>query len=210
MRTTAEVRWFGNGPIEDAIFDWFHQTEFTPGVEIREDRYLVFVDCASVGVKLREDAMLQIKALRDPPRTVTYPRHVLGRSDTWVKWTASQPLPRALLGELVEADREWFSLGKRRWTRLYATKGAVPEEVPHDRPIDQGCAVELVEILHGHSVWWSLAFEAFGPADQVPLLLQHTGDRFFQFSPPPVALTSTHSFSYPAWLSSLPRRPSRG
>lgn len=89
--------------------------------------------------------------------------------------------------------------------RSYGLAGVTPKEVAKEVRGDAGCGLELVEISYGQSVWWSLAFEAFGPAREGSRILERTAKQFFSASAPPTKLTATRSFSYPAWLTSLPR-----
>lgn len=207
MLTTVEVRWFHRESLPGAMLESFQEGPLVPGVEFREDRHLALPGCISVGVKLRNDRVLDIKSMRGLPRAVEYPNSIVGRSRTWVKWSAGRPFPRDFLSAIHRDGPEWVNVRKHRWIRRYALAGEEPEEAPHDSVLDAACDVEIVEITYQHSTepssWWSLAFEAFGAPDDGRLLLQRTAEHFFRSSQPPKALTAACSFSYPAWISLL-------
>ena len=70
---------------------------------------------------------------------------------------------------------------------------------------DLACAVELTEIRTGGQAWWSLGFEATGPADLLRSALQATAALIFdQALPGGVELGTDNSRSYAEWLR---RRP---
>ena len=54
MFHTAEARWFIPVALPDAVLDWFRAGRplGSEGVQVHE--YLLFPDCESVGVKLRD------------------------------------------------------------------------------------------------------------------------------------------------------------
>jgi hypothetical protein len=67
---------------------------------------------------------------------------------------------------------------------------------------EPGCAAELTEIHAGGQVWWSLGFEATGPADQLQNALQNTAMQLFaQPLPGGVELGMSDCQSYAQWLS---------
>ena len=66
---------------------------------------------------------------------------------------------------------------------------------------DLACAVELTEIRTGGEAWWSLGFEATGPADLLRRALQATAALVFARPlPGGVELGTDNSRSYAEWL----------
>ena len=54
MLHSAEIRWFVPGQIPQAVLDWFGAGHALKPEEKRIDEYLMFPDCDTVGVKLRQ------------------------------------------------------------------------------------------------------------------------------------------------------------
>jgi hypothetical protein len=62
--------------------------------------------------------------------------------------------------------------------------------------------VELTEIQAGGQTWWTLAFEATGPASQLRAQLEAAAALVFvQALPGGMELTADHSQSYLQWLT---------
>src|SRR5437764_7681412 len=97
MLDSAEIRWFLPSPSSgfvDAVLKWFKSQYTADGVgvqsEKREDSYLVFPGCDSIGVKLRAGKDLEIKAIAASPRPFQLDSGVSGRIDQWVKYSIKQ------------------------------------------------------------------------------------------------------------------------
>ena len=67
-----------------------------------------------------------------------------------------------------------------------------------DRVRGAECGVELTEVRSGGETWWSLGFEATGPAD---LLESTVALMFAEPLPGDVELDMNHCQSYAEWLS---------
>ena len=52
--TSAEIRWFFGGTVDDIIFSWFTAGNLHIESPPRTDKYLLFPDSVSTGVKFRE------------------------------------------------------------------------------------------------------------------------------------------------------------
>jgi hypothetical protein len=62
--------------------------------------------------------------------------------------------------------------------------------------------VDLTEVRVGDETWWTLGFEASGPADLLRSTLQGTAELMFAQPPPGDAeLDMSHGQSYAEWLS---------
>jgi hypothetical protein len=70
------------------------------------------------------------------------------------------------------------------------------------RATEPACAVELTEVSSGSETWWSLGFEATGPADLLRSTLQRTAALVFARAlPADVEFGMSHCQSYADWLS---------
>ena len=121
-----------------------------------------------------------------------------GRLESWQKWSFPCDQPSQGRGDpagwrLVSKRRRvsWFSLADGS-VRPYVTG---PGEMP-------GCAVELTDIHIGGEAWWTLGFEATGPARGLRNELQAAAALVFaQALPGGVELVMDDSRSYLQWLS---------
>ena len=73
---------------------------------------------------------------------------------------------------------------------------------------EPGCAVELTEVSLRGEAWWTLAFEATGPAGLLRSQLEATAALVFDHAlPGGMELGTENSMSYAEWLR---RPPTRG
>jgi hypothetical protein len=71
---------------------------------------------------------------------------------------------------------------------------------------ESGCAVELTEVHTQGEAWWSLGFEATGPAGSIRNVLEVTAALVFTQALPGGAKPGTDdSRSYAEWLRRRPR-----
>lgn len=225
MVHSAEVRWLFPGEWNDAVRNWFLDAEKADAPKKspiaaldegeRVDKYLLFPACSTVGVKMRGGKKFEIKSLVVAPHPFDCELGS-GRTDHWVKWSFEnddlKPLEDALY-----ASGAWITLNKRRYVRKFSAGGPTLEEVWADLPKDElpesGCNIELtlIQILEGapSQTWFSLGFEAFGPAARVSAILDQTLSHFFQIfgafpgARPDTRLNARDCFSYPEWLATL-------
>ena len=204
---TSEARWFIPGSLPDEALKWFiaDRSLDPEGVQIHE--YLVLPDCPSVGVKLRE-GRFEIKAILEPPQPLGPDLPVKGRTDRWVKWSlASEGLQT--LEPALHQSGTWLKVRKERFLRRFAADtGRLVEVIapPGSFP-GSGVNLELTRIgaeINPRS-WFSLAFEAFGPAAVANQLLLDALRLFFKdHDPVPgMPLEEENSLSYPAWLAKV-------
>jgi hypothetical protein len=212
VQYSAEVRWFLADPIPDELQAWFASTAAFPpylaGWEAaRSDRYLRLPGCQTLGAKLRE-GKFELKALCAAPTRFALPHGVVGRSDSWVKWSYGEPpvepFVAALLAEPAETvagdHATWVDVTKLRWRRMFSLDGPL-REVPFDQQPQQGCGFELSQVSVFGAQYWSLACEAFGDLALVAGYLRQVTLHLFSAAPPPVPLSAANSWSYPAWLA---------
>ncbi|HME45556.1 MAG TPA: hypothetical protein VKF36_20865 [Syntrophorhabdales bacterium] len=213
MLHTAETRWFIPERLPDAVLDWFRagQPIDSEGVQVHE--YLLFPDCDSVGVKLR-DGRLEIKAMRGSPQTLILRSGIKGRTEQWVKWSLVSEALQALDPALHQSGR-WLKVRKERFLRWFThEQGRLTEVTGRQEPSAVvGCHIEVtrIDVDADPRFWFSLGFEAFGPPALTAAVLDDALFAFFdKHGPVPGrALSEKESASYPVWLTKLVNTPSR-
>jgi hypothetical protein len=131
------------------------------------------------------------------PGVLTVAGRARGRMESWQKWS----FPCGQLGPVGGMRVGWRPVRKRRRIGWFSSVGE-PALTPVPRPgEDPGCAVELTEVLTRGEAWWTLAFEAAGPADLLHSELEATAASVFAPAlPDEVELGVTDSMSYAEWL----------
>jgi hypothetical protein len=107
-----------------------------------------------------------------------------------------------MLSQDVHWSPDWTVIRKsRRITRFWLANRRIMAAVP-GQATEPGCAVELTEIHVGSRAWWSLGFEATGPADLIRSTLERAAALIFAQAPPgDVELGLSQCRSYAEWLS---------
>ena len=192
---SLEVRWIFPGQLETAVAGWF--SRFPATTESREDTYLLDPPTRGLSVKVRTGAALEVKVYRGSPGMLQVPGRARGRLEAWQKW--SFPFSPLRLDSAGPAG--WQPVRKtRRISRFSLASGpaAAPAPVPGGEP---WCAVELTEVRTRGQDWWTLGFEATGPADRLHSQLQAAAALVFaQPLPAAVRPGPDYSSSYAQWL----------
>jgi hypothetical protein len=192
---TLEVRWIFPGELETVVAGWFGR--FTAAVESREDTYLLSPHLPGLSVKVRAGGALEVKVYRGSPGILDVAGRARGHMEFWQKWSFPCGQPSQGGGEaagwrLVHKRRQlgWFSLAGEPVLARVPALGEEPR-----------CEVELTEVrVHGED-WWSLGFEAAGPADLLRGVLETTATLVFaEALPGGVELGMDDSRSYAEWL----------
>jgi hypothetical protein len=193
---TAEVRWILPGPLEAAVAGWF--ARFPAGLESREDAYLLHPVLRGLSVKLRAGRMLEVKSYEGSPGILDAAGCARGRIESWRKWS----FPVGPLSPGDAGPPGWAAVHKRRWITRFPPSGQrLVTDIP-ERATESACAAELTEVRSGGERWWSLGFEATGPAGLLRRALQDTAALMFaQALPGDVKLDLSHCQSYAEWLS---------
>jgi hypothetical protein len=196
---SLEVRWIFPGQLEAAVAGWFGR--FPARVESREDTYLLDPQLRGLSVKVRGGGALEVKVYRGSPGILEVPGRARGRLESWQKW--SFPCGPLSLDSVDPAG--WRPVSKRRRiSRFPLASGRI---VAHPQGLggEPGCEVELTAVRTRGQDWWTLGFEATGPADLLRAELEATAALVFaQALPGGVAPGPDDSRSYAGWLS---RRP---
>jgi len=198
---SLEVRWIFPGQLEAAVAGWFGR--FPAGTESREDTYLLDPELPGLSVKVRGGGALEVKAYRGSPGILEVAGRARGRMESWQKW--SFPFSPLSPGSAEAAG--WRPVRKRRRiSRFSPASGQIVARAPGAGQ-EPRCEVELTEVHVRGQDWWTLGFEATGPADLLRSQLQATAAVVFaQALPGGVHPGPDDSMSYAQWLGQRPGR----
>ena len=195
---SLEVRWIFPGELQGAVVRWFGR--FPAGTEAREDIYLLAPRLPGLSVKVRGGGALEVKAYRGSPGILAVAGRARGRMESWQKWS----FPFAPPGAGRAGPPGWRLVRKRRRiSRFSLASGQVVARVPGPGR-EPGCEVELTEVHAGGRDWWSLGFEATGPAGLLRRGLEATAALVFACAVPGAELGPDESRSYAQWLGQQP------
>jgi hypothetical protein len=178
---------------------WFGR--FPTGTESREDTYLLDPPLPGLSVKVRGGGALEVKAYRGSPGILEVAGRARGRLESWQKWSFPFSPPSPDSGD----PPGWRPVRKRRRISRFS-RASEPIAVRGSRLGQQlGCEVELTEVRAGGQDWWTLGFEATGPADLLRNALEATAALVFAHAlPGGVEPGPDQSRSYAQWLSQRP------
>ncbi len=196
---SLETRWIFPGRLVAAMAGWFGR--FPAQTTALEDAYLLDPNMPGLSVKVRAGRALEIKAYRGSPGLLEVAGRARGRLESWQKWSFPYDPPGQGSGD----PAGWRTVSKRRRISWFSPAGGPARAYvpgPGERP---GCAVELTEFHTRGEAWWTLGFEATGPADVLRSLLEAAAALVFaQGLPCGVELGMDHSMSYAQWLRGWP------
>jgi hypothetical protein len=196
---SLEVRWIFPGQLETAVAWWF--SRFPATTESREDAYLLDPQLRGLSVKVRAGAALQVKVYRGSRGILQVPGRARGRLEAWQKWS----FPCRPLRQDSADPAGWQPVRKRRRISRFS-RASRPAAARAPVPGGQAwCEVELTEVRTRGQDWWTLGFEATGPADLLHSELQATAALVFaQPLPAGVQPGPDYSRSYAEWLGRPP------
>jgi hypothetical protein len=196
---SLEVRWIFPGQPGAAVARWFGR--FPAGTESREDIYLLDPPLPGLSVKVRGGGALEVKAYRGSPGILEVAGRARGRLESWHKWSFPFSPPSPGSGD----PPGWRPVRKRRRiSRFSSASGPVVARAAGLGPQPR-CEVELTEVHTGGQDWWTLGFEATGPADLLRSQLEATAALVFAHAlPGGVQPGPEQSRSYAQWLSQRP------
>ena len=190
-----ELRWIFPGQLEVAVAGWFGR--FPAGTESREDTYLLDPQLPGLLVKVRGGGALEVKAYRGSPGILDLPGRASGRLESWHKWS----FPVSPVSPDSGDPAGWRTVRKRRRiSRFSGASGQIAARGP-GLGGEPRCEVELTEVRTRGQDWWTLGFEATGPADLLRSELHATAALVFaQALPGGVEPGMDESRSYAEWL----------
>ena len=194
--STVEVRWILPGELDAPVAGWFRR--FPGWTESREDAYLIRPVLRGLSVKIRAGRVLEVKVCHGRPGILDAAGRARGRLESWRKWS----FPFGPLGPYDAGPSAWTVVHKRRRiSQFRLASGRIMAGIP-GRATEAACAVELTDLSSGSETWWSLGFEATGPADLLRSTLQGTAALVFARTlPADVEFDMSHCQSYADWLS---------
>ena len=206
MFTTAEVRWFFEGPIPDEIEQWFCSSLALDAAP-REDHYLLFPAALCLGLKLRE-GWLEIKYLVESVGIHTFMADVIGTVQVWNKDAYGEPAVKEFERLQTSAPHLWIAVRKKRTLRRFSPEGTSIVEVPADRVfLRDGCNAEFTKITVDGLAYWSFNFEAYGNPVRVADYLHRVAMHVLKDNQrPSYSFPAPNSCSYPEWLWRLAKK----
>jgi hypothetical protein len=189
------VRWIFPGQLEAAVAGWFGR--FPAATESREDTYLLDPRLRGLSVKVRGGRALEVKVYRGSPGILEVAGRARGRLESWQKWS----FLFSPLGQDSGEAAGWRTVRKRRRiSRFSGASGWVMAPAP-GLGGEPRCEVELTEVRTRGQDWWTLGFEATGPADLLRSELEATAALVFARAlPGGVEPGPDESRSYAEWL----------
>ena len=172
---SLEVRWILPGQLTAAAADWFGR--FPAETRVVEDAYLLDPHLPGLSVKVRGGRALEVKMYCGSPGLLELAGYAHGRLESWHKW--SFPHDPADPGGSDPAG--WRPVSKRRRISWFSQVAGVGVPGPGQEP---RCAVELTEFDVRGEAWWTLGFEATGPADLLRSALEATAALVFAHALP--------------------------
>jgi hypothetical protein len=196
---SLEVRWIFPGRLEAAVAGWFGR--FPAQMESREDTYLLDPRFRGLSVKVRGGVALEVKAYRGSPGILEVPSRARGRLESWQKWS----FPCSPLSQDSADPAGWRPVRKRRRISQFSlASGRIVARAPGlgQQP---RCEVELTEVHTCGQHWWTLGFEATGPASLLRSTLEATAALVFARAVPGgVEPGPDECRSYAQWLGQRP------
>jgi hypothetical protein len=192
---SLEVRWIFPGQLTAATAGWFGR--FPAQTVTLDDAYLVDPHLPGLSVKVRERRALEVKVFHGSPGLLEVPGRARGRLESWRKWS----FPCDPANQESGDPAGWRMVHKRRRiSRFSRVRRAAMAHLP-DAASKPGCAVELAEFYALGEDWWTLGFEATGPANGLRGQLEAAATVVFSQSlPGGLELGMGNSMSYARWL----------
>ena len=196
---SLEVRWIFPGQLDTAVAGWFGR--FPAATESREDTYLLDPQLPGLSVKVRGGRALEVKVYRGSPGIIEVAGRARGRLESWEKWSFPCSPPS---GDSA-GPAGWRPVRKRRRISRFSLASEPIVARPPGLGGEPRCEVELTEVRTAGQDWWTLGFEATGPADLLRSELQATAALVFaQAVPGGVEPGPDESRSYAEWLCQRP------
>ncbi|MBE9208486.1 hypothetical protein IQ244_18495 [Nostoc sp. LEGE 06077] len=196
MLTTIELRWFYPGQIPTEIEQWFPQN---CSREKREDWYLYAPACDYLGIKLRQER-LEVKWRKAELGVLCFGELIEGKAEKWSKWMCSDSTGESFQPSMVFGNSVWVNVQKVRRLQSYKIfPNSSVQAVSSNESIDNGCSVEITQLLIQEQTWWSLALEAVGEYIHLQENLYLMASCVFN-NYRGTKLIAANSYAYPHWL----------
>ena len=196
---SLEARWIFPGQLTAAVTRWFGR--FPAEMESREDTYLLDPPLPGLSVKVRGGGALEVKVFHGSGGMLEVAGRARGQMEFWQKWS----FPFRRLSQHSADPAGWRPVRKRRRISRFSSSGGQTVALSAGLGDERRCEVELTEVRTGGQDWWTLGFEATGPADLLRSELQAAATLVFgQALPSGAQPGPDESSSYAQWLSLRP------
>ena len=196
---SLEVRWIFPGQLETAVARWFGR--FPARTESRQDTYLLDPQLRGLSVKVRGGGALEVKAYRGSPGILEVAGRARGRIESWQKWS----FPCNPLRPRSAGPAGWRPVRKRRRISQFPLASGEGEARARGLGQQPRCEVELTEVRTRGQDWWTLGFEATGPAGLLRSELEATAALVFAYAlPGRMEFGPDEARSYAEWLGQRP------
>ncbi len=196
---SLEVRWIFPGQLETAVAGWFGR--FPARTESRVDTYLLDPRLPGLSVKVRGGGALEVKAYRGSPGILQVPGRARGRMQSWQKWS----FPCSPLRPGSGDPAGWRPVRQRRRISRFPLASGQLEARGLRLGEQPQCEAELTVVRTLGLDWWTLGFEATGPADLLPSKLAAAAALVFaQAMPGGMEPGTDEARSYAEWLGQRP------
>jgi hypothetical protein len=196
------VRWIFPGQLDTAVAGWFGR--FPAGTESREDTYLLDPPMRGLSVKVRGGRALEVKVYHGSPAILEVAGRACGRLESWQRWS----FPFSPLSPLSPGSGDppgWRPVRKRRRITRFSAASQTIAATAAALGQQPRCEVELTEVRVSGQDWWTLGFEATGPADLLRRELEAAAALVFaEALPGGVEPGPDESRSYAEWLGQRP------
>jgi hypothetical protein len=196
---SLEVRWILPGHLAGAVARWFGR--FPAETKALADSYLLDPHLPGLSVKVRGGRALEVKVYRGSPGLLKVAGRARGRLESWQKWSFPHGPPSQGPG----SPAGWRLVSKRRRISQFSLAGGRAQARVPGLGDEPRCTVELTEVRTSGEAWWTLGFEATGPADVLRSELDAAAALVFaQALPGGMELGMDDSRSYAQWLLQRP------
>jgi len=184
------------GDLDTAIARWF--TRFPAQTRAFEDIYLLDPQLPALSVKIRSRHAFEIKAYRGSPAILDIAGRARGPLQSWQKWS----FPLGPDSPAATAPDGWIRVRKTRRISHFSLARGRAVTGPARQRGQPACSAELTQARLRGQAWWTIGFEATGPADTLRTMLEATATLVFaQPLPGRTVLGAASSYSYAQWLT---------
>ena len=155
---SLEARWIFPGRLETSVAGWFGR--FPTRTESREDAYLLDPQLRGLSVKVRGGGALEVKMHLGSLGILEVAGRARGHLESWQKWS----FPFTPFSQDSAVPAGWTSVRKQRRISWFSPVGGQSVEQGPGLIQEPRCEVELTEVRTRGQYWWTLGFEATGPA----------------------------------------------
>jgi len=194
---SLELRWILPGQLPEAAARWFDR--LPAAVESRQDAYLPAL--GGLSVKVRGGGPFEVKVYRGSPGLLDVTDRARGPMEYWQKWSFPFDPPV----QHGDEPTGWSAVHKTRRVSWCSISGESRRMSLPGLSEEPGCAVELTKVRVRGEAWWTLGFEATGPAEMLRRELEAAATLVFAQRPPAgLKFGIDDCRSYVEWLRQRP------